>query len=119
MIEGSGVKQLFQLSSKIVAGGTLEESLEYIYQGFHDLIPYDRIGYADVDIANKTARARWAKANGQILLRNGYSASLVGSSLSLVIENRRPRVLDNLPAYLESRPNSYSTKMMVAEGIKS
>lgn len=119
MIEDSGVERLYQLSSRIVAGATLEESLEHIYLCFHDLIPYDRIGYADVDMENQTARARWAKANGRILLRNGYSASLIGSSLSLVIENRRPRVLDDLPAYLENRPNSHSTKVMVAEGIKS
>jgi GAF domain-containing protein len=119
VIENSGVERLYQLSSKIVAGASLEESLEHIYLSFHDLIPYDRIGYADVDIENQTARARWSKANGRILLRNGYSASLIGSSLSLVIENRRPRVLDDLPAYLENRPNSHSTKVMVAEGIKS
>lgn len=119
MNKDSGVERLFQLSSKIVAGATLEESLEHIYLCFHDLIPYDRIGYADVDVEDQTARARWAKSNGRILLRNGYSASLIGSSLSLVIENRRPRVLDDLPAYLENRPDSYSTKVMVAEGIKS
>ncbi len=119
MIEDECVGRLYKLSSKIVSGGTLEESLEYIYQSFSDLIPYDRIGYADVDVENQTARARWSKANGRILLRNGYSAALNGSSLSLVIESRRPRVLDDLPAYLENRPNSHSTKVMVAEGIKS
>ncbi len=110
---------LYALSSRIVKGATLEESLEFVFDSFQDLVPYDRIGYAEIDIAHQTATSRWAMSRGTVLLRVGYTAPLAGSSLSIVLEQRQPRILNNLPRYLEIRPNSRSTRLIVGEGIQS
>ena len=111
------MERLYALSSLIVSGAQLEETLEQVFDSFHDLIPYDRIGYAEV--AGERVTARWARSNAPVMLRIGYSAPLAGSSLSIVLDRRQPRVLNDLPAYLESRPGSRSTMLMVHEGIKS
>lgn len=110
---------LYGLSCKIVAGASIEEALDHIYENFQSLVPYDRIGYADVDIEEGTATARWARSREPLLLRLGYSAPLAGSSLSIVIEHRQPRVLNDLPGYCQRRPESRSTRLIVREGIKS
>ncbi|MFK8112532.1 MAG: GAF domain-containing protein [Rubripirellula sp.] len=117
--EASVVDQLYELSSIIVNGATLEESLESIFESFQDLLPYDRIGFAEIDSEAQFARARWARSTDRVLLRTGYTAPLKGSSLSIVIDRRQPRILNDLPAYLDRRPDSRSTSLIVREGIKS
>ncbi|MDA8744604.1 GAF domain-containing protein [Rubripirellula amarantea] len=113
------VDPIYELSLKIVAGATLEESLDYVFEAFEHIVPYDRISYAEVDETETLARARWARSRHSVLLRTGYAASLKHSSLSVVLKYRQPRVLNNLPEYLEHRPNSRSTELMVKEGIRS
>lgn len=110
---------LYELSTAIVGGATIEQALDLIYDSFHHLLPYDRIGYADVDPDGKRATARWARSNTRVLLRVGYSEALTTSSLGIAIEHRKPRVLNDLPKYLQSRPGSRSTALIVREGIRA
>jgi GAF domain-containing protein len=110
---------LFKLSRAILNGASIDESLDQIYEDFRQWIPYDRIGFAEIVDHGKIARARWYRSNDRVLLRKGYSAPLDGSSLSIVIQRRQPRILNDLPGYLERRPTSRSTELMVQEGIKS
>lgn len=111
--------QMFRLSAAIVGGADLFQALDLIYESFADLVPYDRIGFAEIDSDGTRATARWARSKGRLLLRVGYSAPLAGSSLSVVLAQKRPRVLNNLPEYLKHRPGSKSTGLMVNEGCKS
>lgn len=108
-----------QLATVIVRGASLDEALDHIFESFGDLLPYDRIGFADIDSKKGLAIARWSRSIDRTLLRNGYSAELAHSSLSIVIERRLPRILNNLPEYLVHRPESRSTELIVREGIKS
>ncbi|TWU57573.1 GAF domain-containing protein [Rubripirellula reticaptiva] len=110
---------LFSLSSKIVQGATLEESLEFIFDNFAKVVPYDRIGFAEVNVEKQTVHTRWAKSHGRTRLGLGFSAPLRGSSLSIVLQRRQPRVLNDLATYLEHRPNSHSTRLIVQEGVRS
>lgn len=110
---------LADLSGLIVRGASLDQTLEYIFESFAELIPFDRIGFADIENERGIAIARWSKSDERTLLRNGYSAPLAHSSLSVVIAQRMPRVLNNLPEYLAHRPKSRSTALIVREGIRS
>ncbi|MGB7323682.1 MAG: GAF domain-containing protein [Rubripirellula sp.] len=110
---------IFSLSSKIVQGATLEESLEFVFDNFAEVVPYDRIGFAEVNVEKQTVHTRWARSHGKTLLGLGFSAPLSGSSLSIVLQHRQPRVLNNLPTYLEHRPKSHSTRLIVREGVRS
>ena len=121
LAEGIGevVDLLAALSGRIVLGATLDESLEFIYDEFKDVLPYDRIGFAEIDLTTQTARARWLKSRMRMRLGPGYSGPLAGSSLSIVLEQRLPRILNDLPAYLQRHPTSHSTELLLSEGMKS
>jgi transcriptional regulator with GAF, ATPase, and Fis domain len=103
----------------LLAETNTEELLHHIYENCEGLIPYDRIGWAEILPDQDRVRARWARSATRILLRTGYSAQLAGSSLYFVMEQRKPRVMDDLCKYLENRPDSRSTQLMVREGIRS
>lgn len=109
----------YALSTLIADGATLEESLNFVYEGFAGLLPYDRIGFADVDLSAGTITARWSRSKGAARMRPGFSAPVAGSSLQFVLQQRRPRILNDLPGYLMRRPKSASTRLMVMEGVKS
>jgi diguanylate cyclase (GGDEF)-like protein len=84
------------------------------------LIPYDRIGLALLEEGQAVVRAFWARSEAtQIKLPLGYSAGLAGSSLEGIIRTGRPRILNDLTAYLKDHPDSDSTRRIVAEGMRS
>jgi diguanylate cyclase (GGDEF)-like protein len=84
------------------------------------VIPYDRIGLALLESEGRTVRSRWARSESvEIKLGVGYSAKLAGSSLAETISSGRPRILNDLEAYVEKHPHSESTQLIVAEGIRS
>jgi diguanylate cyclase (GGDEF)-like protein len=112
--------RLSQISSDMNAGLLLEEILERVYESFRGLIPYDRIGCALIDHAAWTLRARWARsAAREIGISSGYEQSLHGSSLETIVETGQPRIINDLPAYLASRPASDATRRIVAEGMRA
>lgn len=117
--ESSIRRELSALTASILQGSSLEQALDHVYANFSNLLPYDRIGFAEVDTKADTVTARWAKSSHPIGLKLGYRAPLKGSSLSVVLERRQPRVLSDLKIYLECRPASNSTRLITEEGIRS
>ncbi len=115
----SAVELLSELSERIVLGASLDASLAYIYDAFTLVLPYDCIGFAEVDADTQTVHARWLRSRRQTVLGASYAAPLAGSSLALILEHRLPRVLSDLPAYLERHPTSQSTRLITQEGMKS
>jgi diguanylate cyclase (GGDEF)-like protein len=111
---------LAHITERINEGLVLEDVLDLIYDSFFSLIPYDRIGLALLEDGRKTVRAHWARSEAaEIKLCGGYAAELAGSSLEEVMRTGRPRILNDLEAYLEEHPNSDSTRLVVAEGMRS
>jgi diguanylate cyclase (GGDEF)-like protein len=94
--------------------------LDHVYENFFSLIPYDRIGLALLEEGRAVVRAHWARSEAtEIKLPLGYSASLANSSLAEIILTGKPRILNDLESYLESHPQSDSTRRIVAEGMRS
>lgn len=121
-LEGRGqqLQRIDQITARINAGLLLDDVLENIYDDFRELIPYDRIGFALIDAGGETVTARWAKSSYQhIHLRRGFSAPLAGSTLASILETGEPRILNDLCAYLDAKPASESTRLIVEEGIQS
>lgn len=113
------VLKLLRVTQNVSRGLGLEEVLEFVYQELRGIVPYNRIGCALIDeVANRVV-ARWAHSDRPVCLGIGYSASLAGSTLQTIIETGRPRILNNLPVYLEAKPQSESTRLIVQEGMKS
>ncbi|MBN1309983.1 MAG: HAMP domain-containing histidine kinase [Anaerolineae bacterium] len=112
-------QQIDSITQSINAGLLLDDVLEKVYGSFHELIPYNRIGFSLIEDGD-TVRAHWAKTDQPDLqLGRDYAASLAGSSLQTIIETGRPRIIDDLVRYLEHKPTSESTRLIVEEGIRS
>ena len=114
------IKKLEKITAQISSGILLDDVLEQVYRDFREVIPYNRIGRALIDFDDQTVIASWARSDlPQIKLHKGFSAPLAGSSLQTIIETRQPRILNDLRAYLDKKPESVSTHLIVEEGIQS
>ncbi len=114
------LQRLDQITSDINAGLLLEEILEKIYRDFREFIPYNRIGFSVIEEDGTRVRARWARSDaGEMQIAQGYSASLAGSSLEMILRTGTPRIINDLEEYLRAKPDSESTQKIVREGMRS
>jgi len=112
--------QFSRIIERMNAGMDMDSILSYIYDSFQPLIPFDRIGFSLIENNGTTVRAQWARSRlPAILLGTGYEAPLHGSSLHSIIETGRPRIINDLSAYLAAKPSSESTRLIVEEGLHS
>jgi signal transduction histidine kinase len=113
-------QKLNRLVASINSGLMLEDILDNIFREFRDLIPYNRIGLALIDKDGRRVSSVWGKSDlPGMRIGPGYSASLSGSSLEKIIKTGQPRIISDLLLYLKTRPQSESTHLAVAEGIRS
>ena len=109
-----------EISEEITAGFFLDDMLNRTYGSFHTVIPFNRIGCALLSDENKQLTAHWAKTDAtKVRLKVGHTALMAGSSLQQIIKTGHPRILNDLEAYLAEHPNSATTKLLVAEGMRS
>ncbi len=114
------VAELDAITARINAGLLLDDVLEDFFREARDIFPYDRIGFSLLESGGTVVRARWARSDlGPLRLGKGYAARLEGSSLQSILETGRPRIINDLVAYLESKPSSDSTRLVVEEGVRS
>lgn len=114
------IQRLYEITLQINRGQSLTDVLNKMYDTFYDIIPYDRIGLSLIEEDGETVRAVWGKSSSPtVRLKPGYSAPLTGSSLQRIIETGQPRILNDLEAYLNNKPDSKSTRLIVAEGLRA
>ncbi|MEW5959820.1 MAG: GAF domain-containing sensor histidine kinase [Chloroflexota bacterium] len=113
------MQKLNDLTSHINAGLLLDEILEIVYRDFREVIPYNRIGFSLIEDNGQMVRSYWARSDRPLFLSKGYTASLAGSSLAAVVHSGHPRIINNLPTYLQRKPTSHSTYLIVQEGMCS
>ena len=111
---------LAEITHKVNAGFLLEEVADYLYDAFRVVIPYERIGLSLLDADGVHATAVWARSDWtEVHLPVGYSADIRGSSLETILRTGEPRIINDLEAYLREHPESRSTRLILAEGIRS
>ncbi len=114
------LEALSTVTAEMNRGVLLDEVLEHVYVSFRSIIPYDRIGFALLTPDRNRLTAHWARSEAETTeIRRGYSQPMAGSSLEHVLATGRPRILNDLEAYLAGKPASDSTKRIVAEGMLS
>lgn len=114
------MSQIARVTEKINAGLILDDVLNYVYDAFRPVIPYDRIGFSLLEKDGRTVRARWVRTTAaEPKIKKGYSARLQGSSLETILATGRPRILNDLEQYLADHPASESTRLIVEEGVRS
>lgn len=111
---------LAEVTAEINAGLVLDEVLDRVFDSFRPIIPYNRIGFALLEQNDTILRARWAKSDArELCISKGFSAPMKGSSLQSILDTGRPRILNDLQAYLREHPTSVSTSAIVQEGMRS
>ncbi len=116
------MEELVRVTEKVNAGLLLDEILHHVYESFRAILPYDRIGFSLIEEGpgGPVVRARWARTEApRPRIGVGYWAPLSGSSLANLIRTGRPRVLNDLEAYLDAHPGSEATRLIVEEGMRS
>jgi serine phosphatase RsbU (regulator of sigma subunit) len=110
--------RLMRLTEHVNRGLMLEQVLDSLYEEAKDVIPYNRIGLALIDQARGVVVARWTRSDRPLSLQSGYEAVLAGSTLQQIIETKKPRIINDLEAYLRAKPSSKSTILIVREGMR-
>ena len=111
--------RLMRLTEHLNRGLMPEQVLDSLYEEAKDVIPYNRIGFALIDQARGVVVSRWVRSDRPLSLQRGYEAPLAGSTLQQIIESKKPRIINDLEAYLRAKPNSKSTILIVREGMRS
>src|SRR5215510_3764667 len=117
--EHAQIHLLEAITRKINLGASLEETFDLIYERLHAFVPYNRIAVAMTDEARERLFIIAAKSDGKVVLGRGYSGVIAGSSLEPLIREGKIRIINDLQDYLEKKPSSESTRLIVREGMKS
>ncbi|MBI2425661.1 MAG: GGDEF domain-containing protein [Candidatus Hydrogenedentes bacterium] len=112
--------RLLDITAQINQGVFINDVLDYVYENFRPVIPYDRMGFSLIEDDGKVLRAHWSRSDSaSIQIGNGYAQPLKGSSLERILQTGEPRVINDLEAHLAAHPESAATKLILAEGIRS
>ncbi len=97
----------------------VRQVLSLFFDSFEALVPYDVISYAAID--GDYVRAVWRRCRTEIdeKIHPGFRLTLDETSLAELAESGRPRYIDDTREYLAANPQSVSTQLIVAEGIRS
>ncbi len=114
------LRSLGSLTEKINTAVSLEEVLQYVWDSFRMVVPYNRIGFAEIDQEDRTVRAVWARSDAsEIKIDTGYSAPIESTTLGRILETGKPRIISDLERYLEKHPSSDATRAVVEEGMRA
>lgn len=99
---------------------TLPRLLDFVAMRLRGVSPCDRFSLAFVEDGGRRVRSRHTRAYYEpVVLGDGYTEPLASTSLQSVIDRGSPRIIRDLPTYLERHPRSRSTRALVSEGVRS
>ena len=114
------MQTLDDLNENIAACDSLESMIDFLFESIRPIVRCDRIGIAFSTENNKRIICRYARSDyAPLIMTEGYAEDLQGSTLAEIIQHGKLRVIHDLAAYLTRKPNSRSTKILLAEGVGS
>lgn len=117
---GQECSVLETINHRVAAGESLDAIMTFVFEGTRELFPCDRMGLAFLEEGGSRVNAYWTQADYQpLLLAKGYAEDLEGSSLEAVLARGSIRIINDLERYLERKPASVSTALLVREGARS
>ena len=109
-----------EINHRINAGIDWYKILDYVFSSLELLIPYDRIGIAEVDKSGESVVLNWVRSRVDVKhLKRNYTAPLKGSSLERILQTGDPRIIEDLRAYAVDHPASESTRLALLDGVQS
>lgn len=97
---------------------TLDEVVDNVYLRLQDILPHNRLGIALIDESSKTLVQVKTRSDRRVLLNDGFSAVIAGSSLERILELGEARIIDDLQDLYASRSSKW-TKLILDEGMRS
>ena len=92
---------VYEILEQINLGKTLDEVFENIYVELQDVVPHSRLGIALIDESSGRLVQVKTKSDRKIILDNGFSARIAGSTLEGVLESGEARIIDDFREVLE------------------
>lgn len=112
--------RLLEIAERVNHGVFIGEVMDHIYDTFRPIIPYDRIGLALLEGDGTLLRSHWARSDASdVQINVGYTQDIRESSLQQILRDGKPRVLNDLEEHFREKPESDSTRLALAEGIRS
>lgn len=112
-------RRLSQIVSRVNRGQRLEDVLNFIYDEFADVIPYDHIGYASINHEQELVVSEWSRSRNPQQIVEGYSRPLADTSLGELVRSGRPRIINDMADYARAHTTSETSQMLVDESIRS
>lgn len=119
VLDSPEIRLINEITEGINRGNSMQEVFDLIYERLAEHVPYNRIAIALADAAGERLTILAARSDGQMVLGRGYSGQIAGSSLEPLLREGKSRVLNDLQGYLERKPGSESTRLIVREGMRS
>jgi len=118
--DGHGqLRFLNEITESLNLGESVEDVFNLVYDRLRDFIPYNRIAIAVADDRRERLSIVAARSDGKLVLGKGYAGVIAGSSLEPLLQDGTIRILNDLQDYLEHKPSSESTRLIVREGMRS
>ncbi len=108
------------INQKVAAAESLSALADFVFEATRNIYPCDRLGLAFVEEDGHRVVSRYVRCLYEpVRLPLGYAEDLQGSSLAEILQHDRLRIIRDLDAYLQARPESRSTRLLVREGVRS
>jgi formate hydrogenlyase transcriptional activator len=108
-----------QLLQQLNQGRDFESLLDSIYDRLQGIVPYNRIAVAIFEDSPPRLRLISCRSDGDVSLKTGYASRLAGSTLQPLMESGHARIINDLEAYYQHKPQSSSTRLILSEGMRS
>lgn len=107
-----------KLTQRLNAGLTLEEILDYIFEEFQGVVPYERIGMAFLE--EKTLRLEWVRSNlSEVHLTTGFECTLSDINLRRSEDIICSHIFHDLEEYVLRHPHVELVHLLLQEGMRA
>jgi signal transduction histidine kinase len=111
---------LEEVNARVAAHDSTERILDFLYDHTLGICPGDRLSVALLEDEGERLVSHYTVASySPLRLDRGYAEELRGSSLEPLVSSGSLRVINDLTRYLEGKPGSRATRVLVAEGVRS
>jgi len=111
---------LEKINQRVAAADSIEALIDFLFETGRGVCPCDRVALAFVTDEGRRVVAHYARATYEPLrLNKGYGEQLAGGTLEEIINSGQIRVIGDVQAYLDGKPQSNSTQLIAREGIRS
>jgi hypothetical protein len=111
---------LQRVNQRVAASESLESLVDFLFEQTGNICPCDRVAIAFVTEDGIRIVSHYVRTSYEpVRLGKGYSEDLQDTSLAEVIGSGSCRIIRDLEAYLEAKPLSRASRLLVDEGVRS